>query len=174
MYLVSILYQNAAIGDYIFLVIIILASIIQAISQNRKKAEIAKTNQQRSEEEAWQNEENQDDRSDEQQQEESPFGSLFDEIEKVFTPQLPGDEQSKSQDNLSQKSIGNRQSSDTTLHSNITEEELNKELQKEHSALDKTQQVREIMPVRKRRFVRAGFDLKKAVIYSEILNRKYS
>ena len=174
MYLDSIHYQSAAIGDYIFLIIIVLASIIQAISQNRKKAEILKAEQQKTRGKARQEEEYEDENPHEQRQEESPFGSFFDEIEKVFIPELPGEEQSGSQNNLPEKETGNQQPVNTTLHSNITEEELNLELQKDYSALDKTQQEKEVKPIVRKRFLTAGFDLKRAVIYSEILNRKYS
>jgi len=166
--------QYAAIGDYIFLIIIVLASIIQAISQNKKKAEIARAGQQKAKGQAWQEEDYQEDKPQEQPQEDSPFGSFFDEIEKVFIPELPGEEQSNNQNNFPEKETVNQQSVNPALHSNITEEELNKEMQKDHSALAKSQQVKEERPVIKKRFIRAGFDLKKAVIYSEILNRKYS
>ena len=77
MLLDSIHYLNAAIGDYIFLIIIILASIIQAISQNRKKAEIAKAAQQKTREKAWQDEETKEDKRQEVTQEESPLVSLL-------------------------------------------------------------------------------------------------
>lgn len=33
----SIIFQYAAIGDYLFLILIIVASIIQTIAQNKKK-----------------------------------------------------------------------------------------------------------------------------------------
>lgn len=33
----SIIFQSAAIGDYLFLIMIVVASIVQAITQNKKK-----------------------------------------------------------------------------------------------------------------------------------------
>jgi hypothetical protein len=170
----SIHYLNAAIGDYIFLIIIILASIIQAISQNRKKTEMAKAIQQKTRTDAWQDEEIQQDAHQEATQEESPLGSFFDEIEKVFIPEMPGNEQSRSQNSTPDQEIVNQQADRPALHSNITEGELQKELQKDYSAIDKNQVPKEVKPVIGRRILAAGFDLKKAIIYSEILNRKYS
>lgn len=37
----SIIFQYAAIGDYLFLIMIVVASIVQAISQNKKKESVA-------------------------------------------------------------------------------------------------------------------------------------
>jgi hypothetical protein len=174
MLLDSIHYLNAAIGDYIFLIVIILASIIQAISQNRKKAEIAKAEQQKTREKAWQDEEIQEDKHQEMTQEESPLGSFFDEMEKVFIPELPDNEQSGGGNGVPDQEIVNQQADNPALNSNITEAELQKELHKDYSVIDKIQQSKEANPVVRKRILAAGFDLKKAIIYSEILNRKYS
>lgn len=169
MYLDSIYYQFAGIGDYIFLIIIVIVVIIQAISQSRKKEELAKAEQQKTRKAAWDDEETLMEEAREEPRDNSPFGSFFDEIEKVFVPELPHEEQSMNQDDE-----GHKQLEPPVLSSIISEEELNGELQKDHSALNKNQPVKEEKPVARKGILVTGFSLKKAVIYSEILNRKYT
>ena len=164
----SIYFQNAGIGDFLFLILIFLAVIIQAISQSRKKSELAKTIQEKERSKAgednyW------DDESDEQPQENSHSGSFFDELEKVFVHEMPQESLSMSYDNEE------NEQSEPEVHSPIiSEEELNQELQKNHSALNINQTVKEEKPILRKRNFKKGFCLKKAVIYSEILNRKYN
>ena len=171
MSVVTLQYQSAAIGDYIFLIIVVLASIIQAISKNRKKAELEKADRDDAGNEAWQDEDNQDRPRREPPKNESPFGSFFDEVEKMIIPEMPKEEPSMDKGYFPETKM---KSANATLHSNITEEELNKELEKDNSSLNKKQPVVEKNPVKIKRSLREGFSLKKAVIYSEILNRKYS
>lgn len=174
MSLVTIHYQFAATGDYIFPIIIILAAIFQAFSQNKKKAEIVKANRQKTMGEVWQDEEYQDDSPPQKPRSSSPFGSFFEQIETMLDPDLSKETQSGDDSHSPQREVVKPAVSSNVMHSNITEDELNKEMQKDHSSLNKNQPVKEKNTVKIRRSIRAGFDMKKAVIYSEILNRKYS
>jgi hypothetical protein len=56
----------------------------------------------------------------------------------------------------------------------LTEEELKRELQKNYSIIGKSHPVKEEELVVRKRIITTGFSLKRAVIYSGILNRKYS
>ena len=175
--LIFIQYQYSAIGDYIFLILIVLASIAQAFSQKKKKDE-AKAQRQRS-----LNRELDETDDEYERQEDSydqPAGSFLDQMEKMFNPDLPEDEfkpveknvitEKKSDIQEKKEQLAKMQKS---LSSYISEEEHKAEIEKEHPGKPLVQQTKEIKPIKIRQRIREGFDLKKAVIYSEVLNRKY-
>ena len=170
----SIQYHYAAAGDYIFLIIIVLASIIQAYTQNKKKAEMKRAVLP---DDIYNDEQAEGDQNDlprKLPRNDSPFGSFLDQMEKMLVPDISEREQSRDDNDIPEKKAVNRVGGSITRPSNITEDELNKEMQKNYSALDSYQPLKDSNPVKPKRRFREGFNMKKAVIYSEILNRKYS
>ncbi len=164
----SIYYQNAGIGDFLFIILIFLAVIIQLISQSRKKSELAKAIREKEsreevEDDYWDNEPSG------QSQDNSPSGSFFDGLEKVFVPEMPHESPTMNYD------IEENKQPEPDIHNPVTSEvELNWELQKDHSALNMNQTVKVEKPILRKRNYKKEFCLKRAVIYSEILNRKYN
>ncbi|WP_321288589.1 hypothetical protein [uncultured Sunxiuqinia sp.] len=136
--------------DYIFIIIAIVLSIVGALNQNKKKK-------------AMQEQQN----GDEQHQEPSFFEQIFNDpvfqeeeiqVEKVPTraarPEVKKSEKRVPHKPL-QSSIMKKTEISGSINDNIGEEEY-----------DETQETT-------RESIMNGFSLKKAVIYSEIINRKY-
>jgi len=167
-------YHYAAVGDYIFLIIIVLASIIQAYNQNRKKAEMKRAVLPEEIVNDEQAEGEQDDSPRKLPRNDSPFGSFLDQMEKMLVPDISEREQSGDENDIPEKKAVNRFGGSITRPSNITEDELNMEMQKNYTAFDTYKPSKELNPVKSKRRFREGFNMKKAVIYAEILNRKYS
>ena len=170
-------YQQGAVGDYIFLILIVLASIAQAFSQRKKKVEEQAQRHRRLEKELEETDEAYERQYEEKEQ---PAGSFFDQMEKMFDPDLPEDEpepvrksiiiEKKSDIESKKEELKKMQ---TSLSSYITDEEHNAEIQKEYPGKSPMLPTKEIESLEVRKRIREGFNLKKAVIYSEVLNRKY-
>lgn len=159
--------NTAGFGDYIFIILIILATIAQAVAQQRKKERLKQLEQNEGPDE-WQ----QKPRPNRQREvynpmdekHEEPSGTFFDRMEEIFDP---------------------IQYSPSEPEPSYYEEELEKEQEKVEEILKKN----EATPMpgdvttqsvyhRKKKTslkknIRHDFDARKAVIYSEILKRKY-
>ncbi len=156
-------YEMNAFGDYIFLIIIVVASIVQAIVQKNKKEEAAKAERRKSVERELQEE----DYPEEFPRQEESGGTFFEQMERMLMPELPTEEKQpelqpevpkKKEEIVRESSIQNYKMFEGEVH----------EFQKNLSGT-KSQQTKE--PIKPR--VSRMFNLKKAVIYSEVLNRKY-
>lgn len=158
-----IILKMSAIGDYIFLIIIVVASIVQAIMQKNKKEEAQKAERRK-----------QVDRelNDEEPLEEYPMeheegGSIFDRMEKMLMPELPLEEVKPKV----QKTIASKKEEDAAKY-DIQNYKMFEGENAEPPKIEpdkKSVQPKKIIKPR----LQHTFDLKKAVIYSEVLNRKY-
>jgi len=170
-------FQQGAVGDYIFLILIVLASIAQAFSQKKKKDEEKANRQRRLDRELEETDEEYERQYEEKNQ---PDGSFFDQVEKMLNPDLPEYEPEpvkksvilEKKSDIEEKKDKLKQMQ-TSLSSYITDEEHNAEIQKEYPGKPPIQQPNEIKSVKVRTGIRKGFNLKEAVIYSEVLNRKF-
>lgn len=162
--------QTAGLGDYVFLILIILASIFQSINQNKKKREMAEMGKKQADE----------DSSDE----ESFPREFIPKLEEVEIPAAPS-QKFEGEVVLTEKGNHPYQWDD-----DYSEEEpmpippvLNKFQIKSASMIpDPGQSFSSQVPAspvavnvpRRSKLRQGGFTLRKAVVYSEILNQKYS
>jgi hypothetical protein len=160
--------NTAGFGDYIFLILVIVASIVQAIVQQRKKQRLK---QMEDNGEQYKQEEPRRRREvynpmDEQRND--PFGTLFDRMEDMFDPvQYPSNEPEPEMEpsydvgkpEIDQKKVEEilKKAQATKMPGDITAPSVYHKEKKD--SLKKS--------------IRRDFDPRKAVIYSEIINRKY-
>lgn len=153
----------SAFGDYIFLIIIVVASIIQAIVQKNKKEEIQKAERRKQ----IDRELEEDEPVEGYPMEQEEGGSLFDRMEKMLLPE-PYVEEVKPE---VQKTIASKKEEDALKY----DIQNYKMFVGENVESPKTEPEKKIVQpgkIVKPRLSRT-FNLKKAVIYSEVLNRKY-
>lgn len=160
--------NTAGFGDYIFLILVIVASVVQAIVQQRKKQRLK---QREDNGEQYKQEEPRRRREvynpmDEQRKD--PFGTLFDRMEDMFDPvQYPSNEPEPEMEpsyDVGKPEIGQKKVEEilkkaqaTKIPGDITASSAyNKE---KKGSLKKS--------------IRRDFNPRKAIIYSEIINRKY-
>lgn len=152
-----------AFGDYIFLIIIVVASIIQAIVQKNKKEEIQKAERRKQIDREL--EEGEPVEGYPMEQEEG--GSIFDRMEKMLLPE-PYVEEIKPKIH---KTVASKKEEEAGKY----DIQNYKMFEGENAGPPKTEP--EKKSVQRGKMIKPGlsrtFDLKKAVIYSEVLNRKY-
>ncbi len=169
----SIIFQYAAIGDYLFLIMIVLASIIQAITQNRKKKALQEMTQKKNAPTNTLIPDVLETKPETMKGYDTPIDNIFDSIQKMLIPEFEEEKHIWGDDYpepTAEKKI--TKESDESL--NITEEKLMREIEERHTELITQKPVTEIQAIRYKSRIREGFSLRKAVIYSEILNRKYT
>lgn len=161
--------NTAGFGDYIFLILVIVASVVQAIVQQRKKQrlkEMEDNNEQQYNHEEPRRQREVYNPMDEQR--EDPFGTLFDRMEEMFDPvQYPSAEPEPQMESsydevkpeFDQKRVEEilKKTQTTKMPGDVTAPSVYHKEKKE--------------PLKKS--IRRDFDPRKAVIYSEIINRKY-
>lgn len=160
--------NTAGVGDYIFLILVVVVSIVQAINKQRKK-ERMKQMQDNEENNNWEEPKRQrQPYNPMDEQHEDPFGTIFDRVEELFDPvQYPSYEpepQMESANQMAQPEIDEnrvkeilKKSQETKMPGDIAAPSIYHKEKKE--------------PLKKS--IRRDFDPRKAVIYSEIINRKY-
>jgi len=155
--------KMSAFGDYIFLIIIVIASIVQAIVQKNKKEEAEKAERRKSvEKELEDNEE-----PEEYSSGEGTGGSIFENMEKMVIPELLNEEkQPQVKEIVDSKNWENIEESINQKYKMFKGE--NKEIPKIQPETKSPQPKGKINLK-----IFGNFNLKKAVIYSEVLNRKY-
>ena len=169
----TILIQQAAIGDYLFLIIVVVASIIQAIVQNNKK----KALQELPEDEMAQNDDQTADVFDRIPETmagyETPVDNIFDPFGRspVSEPDLA---KYNWADDYAEDVTAKKEEEAVAESSIMSEEKSYQNTDNKFKISIPPKSVTTIPIVRYRSGIRAGFNLKKAVIYSEILNRKYT
>jgi FtsZ-interacting cell division protein ZipA len=158
-----ILLKMNAFGDYIFLIIIVVASIIQAIVQKNKKEEIQKAERRKQ----IDRELAEDEPAEEYPMEQEEGGSIFDRMEKMLMPE-PYVEEVKPK---VQKTVASKKEEDA-LKYDIQNYKMFEGENAEPPKIEPEKKSVQTGKIIKTRLSRT-FDLKKAVIYSEVLNRKY-
>ena len=158
--------NSAGVGDYIFLILVIVVTVVQAINKQRKKERLK---QMSNDDEPGSRPEPRRQREiyhpmDEQPRE--PFGTLFDRMEEMFDPiQYPTPEPEPEPTFYAEKS--------KVIQEKISEMLKKKEASKmpgdvtSPSIYDRKKKE----PLKKR--IRRDFSPRDAIIYSEIINRKY-
>jgi len=168
----SIIFQQAAIGDYLFLILIVVASIIQAITQNKKKKEIQETVQKKNMQTNASVPEVLETKTETMKGYEAPVHDIFDSIEQFLVPEVEDGKYNWDDDFADAKTDeGNRED---VLESTHPQENLNSEISAQNMLPIPQKTVTDIPAVRYKSRIRDGFTLRKAVVYSEILNRKYT
>lgn len=150
-------FQSADIGDYIFLILIIAASIIQAVGKSRKKSLLEEENEEAPNRNEVQQEPNPMDEP------QSPFDPFMDEFQELFETEQQFNKEEQKVEPIQKQPVS----------STISQKKLNEILNRDHSDMDE----RAVLPHKKQkrrgRFSAHDFDLKSAVIQAEILNPKY-
>ena len=160
---------RAGVGDYIFIILIIIVSIVQAINKQRKKERMNQMN----------NHDRDTNRQEERRQrrevyhpmdeeQEDPFGRMFDRMEEIFDPvQYPSPEPEPREESVSK--IGKPE-----IDEKRVQEILNKSReQKMPGDITSPSVYHQEKKEPLRKSIRRDFDPKKAIIYSEIIHRKY-
>lgn len=168
----SVIFLYASIGDYLFLIMIVVASIIQAISQNKKK----KAMQELAKNEAGKGN-NQTDflpgkRPEILTDSDGPFDNIFDSIDKMIITE-PEVKKHIWGDDYPETVKEQNKEVEVDDNSNMAKERAIRSFAEKQSELIPSQPVKLNLNVRYKTRIREGFSMKKAVIYSEILNRKY-
>ena len=169
----SILIQSAAIGDYLFMILIVAASIIQAISQNKKKKALSEITQEKEGQIDSSTPEVIGSKPETMKGYESPGDSIFDSIQKMLIPSFEEEKHVWGDDYPEAGEDEKIIKAPVDLSKN-TEEELMHDIEERHVELITAKPVNEIQAIRYKSKIRDGFSLRKAVVYSEILNRKYT
>jgi hypothetical protein len=164
--------QTAGIGDYIFLILVVAASLIQAFSQNRKKAMMKKEGELKpSSPHPFDDMDEFDQSPRPQPSRESPFGSFFDQLDDILgeegtrtivaqKPKVTVMKEPKPVEELAARY--------TAMH--LAE---NEPMVKEGQQAIDTSILKVPTEPSSRRNIREKINMRQAVIYSEILNRKY-
>jgi len=160
--------NTAGVGDYIFIILIIVVSIVQAINKQRKKERMKQT-QDNGGNNSWEQPKRQrEPYNPMDEKREDPFGTLFDRMEEMFDPvQYPSQEpepEMEMTNKVGQPEISNKKveeiikkSREAKMPGDITATSVYHNEKKE----------------RLKNSIRRDFNPRKAVIYSEIINRKY-
>ena len=168
----SIIIQQAAIGDYLFLIMIVVASIIQAISQNKKKKVFQEMTQKKDVETHPFVPDVLDKKPETLKGYDSPMDNIFDSIQKMLVPEFESDKHIWGDDYPEPAAEKKIDDADESFGS--SEEKLMHEIEERHTELITPKPVTENQTIRYKSRLMDGFSLRKAVVYSEILNRKYT
>ena len=169
----AIIFQYAAIGDYLFLIMIAIASIIQAISQNKKKKELQEPPQKITMQTKASVPEVLETKSETMKGYEAPVHNIFDSIEQFLVPGVEDEKYNWDDDFAAAKTAEeNKEGEFESTHQK--EIKLNSEIAAQNSLPISQKNVSDIPIVRYKSRIRDGFNLRKAIVYSEILNRKYT
>ncbi|NEW82185.1 MAG: hypothetical protein GZ094_07450 [Mariniphaga sp.] len=169
----SIVFQYAAIGDYLFLILIVIASIIQAITQNKKKKELQEAARKKNMQTDTSVPEVLETRSETMKGYEAPVHNIFDSIEQFLVPEVE-DEKYDWEDDLAEAKTAEENREEVFESTHQQELKLNSEIAAQNTLPISQKPVSDIAAVRYKSRIRDGFTLRKAVVYSEILNRKYT
>jgi len=169
----SVLFQTAAIGDYIFLILIVLASIIQAIAQNNKKKVLLEQEQRRIVQNKSQDPEVMGQKPETMSGYDAPVDNIFNSIQKVLLPEFE-EEQYNWGDDYAEAVTAEKNVKEVAENSETSVKKLNPDVAEKHTMLFPQKSVSDITATSFKSGIRNGFNLRKAVIYSEILNRKYT
>jgi len=168
-----IIFQQADFGDYIFLILVVVGSIIQAFTQNKKKKALQEQAQ-------GGNSQNYDDSTDVMDSMpetmagyDTPVGNRFDPIEREPIPE-PEDGKYVWDDDFAQTDEKENLAMAVAENSVNKEEAVTDNIPEKYTALFPHEPVTNIRATSYKSRIREGFSLRKAVIYSEILNRKYT
>jgi hypothetical protein len=164
--------QTADIGDYIFLILVVAASLIQAFSQNRKKAMMKKDGEIKpSSPHPFDDMEEFDQHPRPQSSNESPFGSFFDQLDDILGEEgTPAVVVNKPKPVVMKEPKPVEEMAARYAAMNLAE---NEQMAKEgQHTIDTGSLKHEPKPFSGRK-LREKINMRQAVIYSEILNRKY-
>ncbi len=171
----SILFQYASIGDYLFLIMIVVASIIQTIAQNKKK----KAMQELASKEKY-NTNNRSKDVIENDPEimtsyEATEDTILNSLERILVPEQEVRTHIWGDDYLELPNE-NINPNEEDRHFEKTENTMNRVIDQKPTETIPSLKVADFPDVRTRTRsrIRDGFTLRKAVVYSEILNRKYN
>jgi hypothetical protein len=168
----SVLFQTAAFGDYIFLIMIVLASIIQAIAQNKKKKVLMEQDQERMVRSDNQAPEVMGQKPERMSGYDIPADNIFDAVGRMLTPE-PEEKEHIWGDDYLETLTAEKNAKVPVESTTSSEEKLIPGITEKSTLLFPPKPVKVPASSYKSR-IREGFSLKKAVIYSEILNRKYT
>jgi len=169
----SIIFQQAAIGDYLFLILIVIASIIQAITQNKKKKELQETAQKENMRTDTSSPEVMVTKTETMKGYEAPVHDIFDSIEQFLVPEVEDEKYNWDDDFTAAKTA--EENKEVEFESAQQHEmKLNADISAQNTLPISKTNVTHIPAVRYKSRIRDGFSLRKAVVYSEILNRKYT
>jgi len=168
----SIIFQSAAIGDYLFLIMIVVASIVQAITQNKKKKVLQEMTQKKDFQTSTLTPEVLETIPEKMKGYDSPIDSIFDSIQKMLVPEFEEEKHTWGDDYPEPKAAKIIDNADKSL--NDPEAKLMRDNEERHMELITSKPVTEMKAIRYKSRIREGFNLRKAVVYSEILNRKYT
>ena len=169
----SVIFQYASLGDYLFLILVIIASIIQAFTQNRKKKALQDRTPKPIRTADRPYVEVLEKKPETMKGYESPLDNIFDSIERVLTPEVEEENYEWEDDNS--EAVTNEKIAKQEEEDMVRLMEQKKPLTTEpfNTVVPQEKDVR--IPANKYKTgIRANFSLRKAVVYSEILNRKYS
>jgi len=169
----AIIFQHAEIGDYLFLILIVIASIIQAISQNKKKKELQEKAQKKNMQIDTSVPEVLETKTETMKGYETPVHDIFASIEQFLVPEVD-DQKYNWDDDLAEAKTAEENREEVFESTQHQEIKLNSEIAAQNSLPISQKTVKDIRAVRYKSGIREGFTLRKAVVYSEILNRKYT
>jgi hypothetical protein len=167
-----VIFHTASIGDYFFLAMIVLASIIQSIAQNKKKKALQQSAQNENMEIQTQSADIVEKKPEMKRSYDRPLDNIFDSIERMLIPEVEAATYTWS-DDYSESVTENENIKETAEISTIKRENLIQTITDKEKETAPPESVNSNSVHYKSR-IREGFSLKKAVIYSEILNRKYT
>jgi hypothetical protein len=167
----SVIFHYASIGDYLFLIMIVFASIIQAISQNKKKKAIQELSNNETAKGNSQTDYRPGERPGNMTGPKGPFDNIFDSADRMIITE-PDVEKHIWGDDYPE-TVKDKKKEEVTEILNTGNERVIQSLAEKQTELIYSQPVTHNVNVRFKTRIRDGFSLKKAVIYSEILNRKY-
>jgi hypothetical protein len=168
----SILVQYASVGDYLFLIMIVLASIIQSIAQNRKKKALEKLTQDQAQQKPGELADIMETRPEKMTGYERPLDNIFDSIERILVPELANEKYIWSEDYSVKQAEVVTPSEPISDFVTTEGKTISSIAEREAERISAEPLVQKNIVSYKSR-IRADFSLKKAVIYSEILNKKY-
>jgi hypothetical protein len=169
----SILFQSAAIGDYLFLILIVVASIIQSITQNKKKKALREITQEKDGQINSSIPEVLGSKPETMKGYETPTDSIFDSIQKMLNPSFEDEKHVWGDDYPQTEEEKKNMKEQEDLSKNV-KVELVHDIEERPTELIASKPINENQAIRYKSKIRDGFSLRKAVVYSEILNRKYT
>jgi len=169
----SIIFQQADFGDYIFLILVVVASIIQAFTQNKKKKDFQKQSQQRMGQENGPAADAFDRTPETMKGYETPLDNIFDSVERTLIPELEDGKHTWG-DDYAEFEEESDNTKDATFVSKSSVEPVIVPVAEKLPVPRSQKTATDIPAISYKSGIRNGFSLKKAVIYSEILNRKYT
>jgi hypothetical protein len=170
---ITAIYHHAAIGDILFLVLIVVASIVQSVVQNKKKKAMEAM--------APDDEDEQTDPSTPTVRRtfnpapaaERPLDNIFDSIERLLIPEVDASKYSWGDNNAEAVQVSK---GETEHYGDIDADAKQFIPENEGRRVEPApmEPLTDYPKVSYKSKIREGFSVKKSVIYSEILNRKYS